>query len=280
VLSTCLTATNESNLSAAAAPFFPSPIERQSEIADVVSKTANLTDLQKITAEWWAGGPYTVTPPGIMMWYWKNYMATYNIAQVVGFKPFMLSGLEAAIGLFEAGRVVWSQKLNYVQSRPIQDIRRLYRGQVLTGYNGQSVLGEAWMPYQEPSFVTPPFPDFTSGHSAYSKIFADTMTYWFGNTINTSNQIVMGDLSLVTRDLSEVQTKPFGTIIFPTGSSRVQPGVVPAQPTTLTFTQWSELAESAGISRQYGGIHARSAHEGSLALVAGLYPLIRSYWGL
>jgi len=280
VLSTCLSASQETDLSGLAAPYFPNPTQRQSEIADIVNLTANLTDLQKITAEWWAGGPTTVTPPGIMMWYWKTYMMAYSIAKNMGINAFMLSGLEAAIGLFEAGRVVWAQKLAYVQSRPIQDIRRLYRGQSLIGYNGQGVSGESWMPYQELNFVTPPFPDFTSGHSAFSKIFADVMGQWFGDAIDTSKIVTLSDLSRITPDLTAAQTGPFGSVVFPTGSSLVQPAVVPAAPTTLAFTTWSQLAESAGLSRQYGGIHALSAHEGSLAIVAGLYPMIRAGWGL
>ena len=280
VSSTCLTAQDEQDLSGLAAPFFPDAADRQIEIADLVTKTANLTDLQKITAEWWAGGPYTVTPPGILMWYWKTYMITYNVAVTQNIRTFMLSGLEATIGLFEVGRVVWGQKLGYTQSRPIQEIRRTYRGQTIRGYDGQDISGERWLPYQEPTFVTPPFPDFPSGHSAYSKIFADIMEEWFGDAIDMSKTVTLSDLNLVTADLSAPQQNPFGTIVFPTGSSLVQPGVVPAQPTTLSFTSWSELAYSAGISRQYGGIHAISAHAGSLAIVAGLYPLIQSYWGL
>ena len=280
VSSTCLTAQDEQDLSGLAAPFFPDAADRQIEIADLVYKTAHLTDSEKITAEWWAGGPYTVTPPGILMWYWKTYMATYNIAVTQNIRAFMLSGLEAAIGLFEVGRVVWGQKLGYTQSRPIQEIRQTYRGQRLTGYDGQGVSGELWMPYQEPTFVTPPFPDFVSGHSAFSKIFADVMGEWFGDAIDTSKTVTLSDLNLVTADLTSPQQNPFGTIIFPPGSSLVQPGIVPAQPTTLSFTSWSQLAYSAGISRQYGGIHASSAHAGSLAIVAGLYPLINSYWGL
>ena len=280
VSSTCLTAQDEQDLSGLAAPFFPDTADRQLEIADLVTKTANLTDSEKITAEWWAGGPYTVTPPGILMWYWKTYMTTYNIATTQNMRAFMLSGLEAAIGLFEIGRVVWGQKLGYTQSRPIQEIRRTYRGQTIRGYDGLDISGELWLPYQEPTFVTPPFPDFVSGHSAFSKIFADVMGEWFGDAIDTSKTVTLSDLNLVTADLSAPQQNPFGTIVFPTGSSLVQPGIVPTQPTTLSFTSWSELAYSAGVSRQYGGIHAISAHAGSLAIVAGLYPLIQSYWGL
>ena len=100
------------------------------------------------------------------------------------------------------------------------------------------------------------------------------------DAIDTSKTASLSDLNLVTADLTSYQQNPFGTVVFPIGSSLVQPGVVPAQPTTITFTSWSDLAESAGISRQYGGIHAISAHTGSLAIMAGLYPMIQAYWGL
>ena len=282
VTSTCLTAADETALSGLAAPFFPDASERQAELADIVAKTAALTDLEKVTAEWWAGGPYTVTPPGIFMWFWKNYMTTYGIATNQGIRTFMLSGLQATVGLFEAGRVIWGQKLAYVQARPIQDIRRLYRGQTLVGYDGLSVLGESWMPYQEPNFVTPPFPDFTSGHSAYSSVFANTMAQWFGDTIRTDGTVALTDIQLITPDLSGTQqTQPFGSVVFPSGSSLVQPTVVPAAPTTVAFTTWSSMAESAGLSRQYGGIHAQSAHLGSLAIINGtngLYEKVKNYW--
>ena len=38
-----------------------------------------------------------------------------------------------------------------------------------------------WVPYQRPSFVTPPFAGYVSGHSTFSRAAADTMTYITGN---------------------------------------------------------------------------------------------------
>jgi hypothetical protein len=145
------------------------------------------------------------------------------------------------------------------------------------------------MPYQEVNFVTPPFPDFVSGHSGYSAVFANTMAQWFGDDIRTDGLVTMTDLNLVTPVQLGIQTQPFGTIVFPQGSSEIQHDVVPTQATTLSFTTWSGLAQSAGISRQYGGIHCLSAHLGSLALIGdndgvvlngttGLYKMIKNSW--
>jgi membrane-associated phospholipid phosphatase len=284
VVSTCPTAIDYTALSDLAAPHFPStPERRYADLSELLTLTATMTDHDKLIAEWWAGGPNTVTPPGIFMWYWKDYMATYDIAGTQGINAFMLSGLQLTVGLFETSRVIWAQKLLYTQARPIQDIRRLWRGQTVTGYDGQPQAGEAWMPYQEANFVTPPFPDFPSGHSGFSSMFANIMGQWFGTDIDTTRTITMKDLSLITFDLAgSVQTHPFGTVVFPQGSSRIQAGLVPAQPTAITFTTWHEMAESAGLSRRCGGIHCISAHQGSVAIIGnltqGLYKMVKDGW--
>ena len=38
------------------------------------------------------------------------------------------------------------------------------------------ILASDWLPYQRPSFVTPPFPGFISGHSTFSRAAAEVMT--------------------------------------------------------------------------------------------------------
>jgi hypothetical protein len=64
------------------------------------------------------------------------------------------------------------------------------------------------------------------------------------------------------------------------GDSEVQPMVVPTNTITFNWTTWSDMALSAGLSRQYGGIHAISAHQGSVAAMNVLHPLLKSYWNL
>ena len=39
------------------------------------------------------------------------------------------------------------------------------------------------------------------------------------------------------------------------GRSSIEPGLVPAKNTTLTFKSFTDAANSAGMSRRYGGIH-------------------------
>jgi len=77
--------------------------------------------------------------------------------------------------------------------------------------------------------VTPPFPDYVSGHSTFSGAAATVLALFYG-----------------TEDLP-----------FTTGSDFL-PGVHRSFPTCL------DAAEEAAMSRLYGGIHFRSANEDGL----------------
>ena len=278
VTSTALTPSDMSTIQAAATPFYAgsNTSARQAEISTIVGYTATLTDEEKINAEFWAGGPYTVSPPGMFIWFWKTLMDTQPPALDV----FVFSGLDLAIHLFETGRVVWGLKQTYMEARPIQEIRRLYYGQTLIGYDGTPVLGQSWTPYQVPSFVTPPFSDFTSGHSGFSQSFANVMSAWFGSTIPRTSNLSLTDLSLLSPMFQSPQSNPFGQFTIMSGTSEVQPTIVPATNISFGWTTWQELALSAGLSRQYGGIHAISAHYGSVAATNTLHPILKSYWNL
>jgi hypothetical protein len=281
VSSTCLSSGDESDLSGTAAPFFPTTGQRTTEIGDLVTLTATLTDTQKVVAEWWAGGPGTVTPPGMMIWFWKNYVSTYRVFETLGPTVFWKSGLQLAVNLFEAGRVTWGLKRAYLQARPIQEVRRLFYGQTVTRFDGVSISGESWIPFQEASFVTPGFPDFPSGHSTFSQVFAKTMEQWFGPSVRSDGIIVLSDLTLMSPMFTgtPTQTLPYGSVVIPPGTSRVQPSVVPSAPVTISWPTWQAIADSAGISRQYGGIHCPSAHGASQAVANQLFGRVRGHWG-
>jgi hypothetical protein len=298
VSSVVLTATDGTAVKTTATPFFPgyNTAARQQELNTLIDMTAMLgipgtfSDTQKITAEFWAGGPFTVTPPGMFMWLWRQYGLAFQVAtkQTRGYETLLYSGLDLAINLFEMGRLAWGIKLQYQEARPIQDIRRNYPLTDLSGWRttvdpatqqlrpAADVSGCLWLPYQEPTFVTPPFPDFISGHSAYSKVFASVMSGWFGPTFPPSAPTVAADLPLFSPIFTTIQTLPFGVFQVNPGASEIQPAIVPAAPVTLTFSTFQQFADSAGLSRQWGGIHALSAHTGGQAAASTLYARVQN----
>ena len=279
VRSSCLTGADETAIKNAALAYLVTGAARDAEILDVVEITNHLTDEQKMVAEFWAGGPGTVSPPCIAVVMWNLFMIGLLESQVVLYDTYFFSGLEMAIHVFEAGRLIWGLKKQVMQARPIQEIRTAYRGQMLKNGFGENVLGESWTPFQESNFITPPFADFPSGHSGFSQVFADVMTKWFGATIPKTPRIYGAGLGLISPMLASTSSIEFPTFIMPAGQSQIQPGgVVPAADVTLTWTRWQDMADNAGISRKYGGIHATSAHVGSQALGRELHSHIEDHW--
>jgi len=89
-----------------------------------------------------------------------------------------------------------------------------------------------WVPYQAPTFVTPAFQGYISGHSTFSRAAAEVLTGFTGSAFFPGG-------------LSEWTIKA--------GSLKTEAG--PAQPVTLEWATYYDAADQAGISRLYGGIH-------------------------
>ena len=192
----------------------------------VVDYAANLTDEEKVIAEYWADGPSSELPPG----HWTLFATrvserdSHNIDQDVK----MFFALTNAI--FDASIVSWDAKRHFDYVRPVTAIHFLFSGQQIPSWQGL-IDGANWRPYQAESVVTPPFPEYFSGHSIFSAAGAET-------------------LKLIT------QSDHFGhKVVIHAGSSRVEPGEVPAKDLTLYWATFSDAADEAGISRRYGGIH-------------------------
>ena len=276
VTSTCLTAPNETTVKNTASTYFLGTTPaRNTEMDNLKTLTNALTDSQKVSAEFWAGGPTTVSPPCMMLWFWKKYIELTGH----GMNTMVYSGLELSINIFESSRLTWALKRDKMEDRPIQEFRRRYTAETLTKYDGTSISGSLWVPYQETNFVTPPFADFPSGHSTFSQSFANVMSAWFGNTIPT-NDIVMSDLNLLSPMFSGTYVNKLTNITVPARSSKIQTSVVPATDINLTWATWQDIADSAGVSRQYGGIHCVSAHSGGQSVANSLFPLITSSWAI
>jgi len=272
VLSTCLTESDEATIQASVSP--ATGAERDAEIDGVKDIAATLTDEQKIIAEFWAGGPGTVSPPLMFIWFWKEYIRSITISC----PNIMFSLLDLAIHLFEGGRVTWRLKAAHIEDRPIQEIRRRFVGQNIQSWNGV-VDGAQWVPYQEANFVTPPFADFPSGHSHFSKAFALTMNKWFSENI-TKNSVYYDGETMISPLFKSNETASYGNFTVSAGKSTIQPGVTPSSAITLSFSKWNDMADQAGLSRLYGGIHALTAHQSSQTTAVEVDGYINATWNI
>jgi hypothetical protein len=94
------------------------------------------------------------------------------------------------------------------------------------------ILAVNWVPYQVPTFVTPSFPAYASGHSTFSRASAEVLTGFTGSEYFPGG-------------IDEWTTKA--------GSLKVEQG--PTKDVTLQWATYYDAADLAGLSRLYGGIH-------------------------
>jgi hypothetical protein len=182
------------------------------------TRTAEQTDI----ARFWANGAGTVTPPGHWNVIAQDVSAQHGLSMEQNARLFALLNIAEA----DAAVISWDCKYAYNFWRPVTAIRN---GD--TDGNDATAKDAAW----EPFLVTPPFPEYTSGHSTFSGAAAVVLAVFFG-----------------------ADNIPFTTF------SEDLPGV------SRSFTSFSHAAEESGISRIYGGIHFMSANRAGLDSGAAL----------
>ncbi len=171
-------------------------------------------------AMFWADDEGTETPPGHWVAIARELAERQGGDVVDHARLFALLGFTLA----DTAIVVWEAKYRYALWRPVTAVREAAR------LGNPRISGDpSWAPVLE----TPDFPEYPSGHSAFSAAAARAL------------ELVIG------RD----------DIAFDTGtrSSKLAGA-------TRHFDSLSQAAEEAGLSRIYGGIHFYFTHRASVTL--------------
>ncbi|MBW3584523.1 MAG: phosphatase PAP2 family protein, partial [Cyanobacteria bacterium 0813] len=178
-----------------------------------IGKSDSLTRTpdQTAIAKFWANGAGTFTPPG----HW-NQIAE-ETATLTGQSLEDSARLFALlnIALADAAISCWDTKYQYNSWRPVTAIH-----QADTDNNPETTADPLWTPL----LTTPPFPEYTSGHSTFSGAADAVMSSVLGSDFGFADR---GDLSVNN---------------------------------LRTYQNFSEAADESGISRLYGGIHFMSAN--------------------
>jgi len=95
------------------------------------------------------------------------------------------------------------------------------------------ILAENWWPYQRPTFVTPPFAGYVSGHSTFSRAAAEVMT------LLTGDEFFPGGLGEFHAPRNEF-------LVFEDG---------PSVDVTLQWATYRDASNQTSLSRIWGGIH-------------------------
>jgi hypothetical protein len=241
------------------APAAVGSAEYRDQCVELLQMSATLDDSTKAIAEYWADGPNSELPPGhsCLFAQWVSARDQHTLDDDA--KMFFA----VTNAMFDAGIAVWDAKAVYDYVRPITAIRYLYNGQLVQAWAGPGlgtgqIAGEAWRPYQPTWFPTPPFAEYTSGHSAFSASAAAALRLFTGSDT-------------------------FGySYTFRQGTSNVEPGISPTRDVTHLLPTFTAAADEAGISRRWGGIHFREAdlrsREMGLRCGVQAYEKARSLW--
>ncbi|MHC4909794.1 MAG: DUF6851 domain-containing protein [Planctomycetota bacterium] len=95
------------------------------------------------------------------------------------------------------------------------------------------ILADYWWPYQRPSFVTPPFPGYVSGHSTFSRGASELMT------LLTGSEYWPGGMSAFVASMNEF-------LVFEEG---------PSTDVILQWATYQDASDQTSLSRIWGGIH-------------------------
>jgi hypothetical protein len=226
----------------------------------IVQTVCDLTETQKVMADFWAGGTAGELPSGYWTQFAQFVSARDNHAEADDIK--LLFALSNA--LFDAGIAAWDAKRAYDSARPISAIRYLLCEHLISGYgfdgpagNLRQIRGDSWVPYQLSTSPTPSFPEHVSGHSTYSAASAAVLRLFTGSdAFNHSVTVAPGGMLLDPR--------------------------LPAAPVTLAWDTFSAAAREAGASRLYAGIHFPNGDSAGRTLGelvgAAVFAKAQGYW--
>jgi hypothetical protein len=184
-------------------------------LKEVYDISMNLTPEQADIANFWDCNPFALQQVGHLEYGIKkmspggHWMGITGIAckkQKLNLAKTTYTHALVSLGMSDAFVSCWHNKYKYNRVRPVTAIKRL--------------IDRNWNPLLQ----TPPFPEYTSGHSVLSTTAAIILTNLFGNNFSYVDDT----------------EKEFG---------------LPAR----KFSSFKQASSEAAISRLYGGIHYRDA---------------------
>ena len=202
----------------------------------------NQGSINKATAEFWEDGGGTPFPPGT--WLVIGQATSLEKGFDVGQDAKLFQGLGASV--HAAAISAWDLKLTENYARPVRIVRELSRLGLLTDEDGDPSNGSQFRAFNRESgnvdlisgvdFETyqlpgggysPPFSEYTSGHSTFSAAAAEFLERFTGDTKFPGT---------IEMDL---------TFPYPNGSKQV----------ALNYETFADASDAAGSSRLFGGIH-------------------------
>lgn len=195
----------------------------KAQVDEVLSISANLTDEQKLIAEFF---DYKTRSLGASEIFIANKM---NLPYIEKIQVLFLSNMTE----FDTAIAVWKQKLVWDAVRPWSAIKHVYGNQKITAWGGpgkgtvNDIPASQWTSY----LPVADHAEYPSGSAAFCAAH-----HYINNQFFKSDSLGM-------------------TVTIPAGGSTYEKGITPKVETKLTFSTWTDFKEKCGNSRLYGGVH-------------------------
>ena len=169
---------------------------------------------------------------------------------------FVQLGFLLHMAQFDAGIVIWQEKLRYDAVRPITAIRYLYGDELVTAWGGPGrgtveLPASQWVSYVQNADHS----DYPSATTAFCAAYAQAFRRYSGSE----------------------EIEGFSTVAQP-GSSVIEPEITPADPVLIQFRTWTEYEETCGEARLWAGVHFRPSVEASLEIGGTFGDAAYDYW--
>lgn len=213
----------------------------EKEVQEVVELQANLTDGQKALVEFMRDGPASVQQAGHWLIFAQSISRRDKHTLDEDVKMFFLNQVVA----MDAFIASWESKMYYDFARPFALVHHYYKDKTITGWGGPEkgwieMKGQDWRPYSPSSFLCPPFPSYTSGHSTISGACAEVLKLYTGSD-------------------------EFGEEVELVAGALTHPNTL-GDTVVLKFETFTETANMAGQSRVLGGYHIQADNVAGLEL--------------
>jgi len=194
----------------------------RAQVDEVLALSANMTDEQKMLAE-----------------IFDNKVVSFGASFQVISRRLGLSVAENAIvdflvmlAIHDATIPTWQEKRRWDAVRPFSAIRHVYGDETVRAWGGPGkgtvdMPASQWQSYLQEA----DHPEYPSASSCVCTAQAQAMRRYTG-----------------TDELD-------WTVRFPAGSSRIEPGITPAQDLEVHVATWTDFARICGESRVWAGLH-------------------------
>lgn len=242
------------------------------EVDECIRLNAGLSIAEKALVEFMRDGPRSTAQSGHWLRFAQDVSRRDRHSLDRDMQLFFCMG-NCAMDAFIAS---WDAKRYYDSSRPWTLIRHYYRGQRIRGWAGpgegvKEIAAEEWHPYSPATFVTPPFPGYTSGHSTVSGACAEMLKLFTGS--DRYQFVESREAGSLTEDGFSCQTMQ---------QVDGSPGTEESCFVKLQMPTFTKTADMAGISRVLGGYHIQSDNLAGLELGRKVaqysWPVYQSYF--